>query len=943
MANTTPNIGLIQPVDGAAQWGLSLNDNFGIIDSKIKDSIEIATTQFISAGLYKSPQTGFTVSDSTITTESLKCFFPSLITDTSLSDPDILPGTVNYTLSLNINNPAFDMLQKYKLESISATESGLETFYLENLDNLEIGMTANIYISDGSHNKTYTNIGTIQAIGQQDNTLLITTSIIETEVDINNLKNSYIWFNELINTKYKNFFIGLRTISSNQIIPIITTSASEFNISNGNDIYLGSVVVSYHEDPETEKGEYIFVNNLAIFKPWFCNFSSNNRGIDIANHGILTNGKINFIENNKKSLRPVEQFNWQHEGINFTNEAMPHYRESLVEVDSDNKIQFFKAYDNAIISNDELQLETELDGSKWLNGTTEDVVDDNYYTIQRYCILENGKSVVFYGKQEFTTKDAALSQLPFLQPLNVMVICKEVARIIVQNNDNPDNMIINLMSSESTSNYGFFNDAQFTVYNNEEGSIKFKAQDNQNIYLIPDALKKEYVIGDAAENRSNGILPTSNTFILNVEDGSLSINGIKGAFINNGINDASKIDYFTIDSGTYPLNNPSPATEGWYSLIINKGDVTTDEPFSISPVQKLYENAILIGYLYFDGSGYAKAILAPYMLLTSPSARLNYLYSKISVNGCYGDVNGSNLNIGSGIMNIEGVNYQSLTNTNIKEQIQGQINWTYINKNGLIRDDREDFNYLDKRYYYNNQDIKTPVTQNYYTVQKVLLATDGTWFVSYGTDQYSSYNAAKEHLVDEININNNMMLEIMSLILKNGTQTSAEPIVYYTNKKFLGNIQISTVKPEDIIPHYPTSGDNGFYLYKPGTETQQLTYTWDTSTNSPVAVNIYSNGFGIANIPISTPTSTENNKCIVYNSTNNEFTYEAMATSSELNALKTRVSNLEALISSFVTYSTNAPESGNHIGQIAYTELGSGQYEVKFWNGIKWEKLNTWQ
>lgn len=847
MANTTPNLGLIQPVDGAAQWGSSLNDNFGIIDSKIKDSIEIATTQFISAGLYKSPQTGFTTSDSTITTESLKCFFPALITNTSLSVPGTLPGTVNYTLSLNVNS---------------------------------------FIVEEGK--------------------------------------------------AYQNFLIGLRVSNTAQIEPYITTEASNFSISNGRDIYLGSVVVS------TDGNSSKFISNLAIFKPWFCNFSSNNRGIDIANHGILTNGKIDFIENNKKSLRPVEQFNWQHEGINYSNEAMPHYREGLVEVDSNNKIEFFRAYDNAIISNDELELWTELDGSKWLNDTTN--VPANHYTIQRYCILENGKSVVFYGKQEFATKDEALSQLPFLQPLNVMVVCKEVARIIVQNSDsNPDNIIINLMSSENTSNYGFFNDTQFTIYNDDEGSIKFKAQDNKNIYLIPDKNKKEYVIGDAAENRSNGILPTSNVFTLNTEDSSLSINGIEGAFINNEINDASKIDYFTIDSGTYPLSNPSPATEGWYSLIINKDDVTTDEPFSISPIQKLYENAILIGYLYFDGNSYIKAIFAPYMLLTSPSARLNYLYSKISVNGCYGDVNGSNLNIDSGIMNIEGINYQSLTNTNIKEQMQGQINWTYINKNGLIRDDRTDADYLDKAYYYNNENIKTLVTQNYYTVQKVLLAADGTWFVSYGTDQYSSYNAAKEHLVDEININNNMMLEIMSLILKNGSQDDTEPIVYYTNKKFLGNIQISTVDASDIVPHYPTSGDNGFYLYKLGNETQRLTYIWDS--NTPVNVNIYSNGFGIANKSIATPKSTEDNKCIIYDSANNEFTYATMVTPSQLTALADRVSELESLIngSNFVTYTTTAPNEPA-IGQMVYTQINNtNQYEVKFWNGTKWEKLNTWQ
>lgn len=76
--------------------------------------------------------------------------------------------------------------------STNAQDHTFETFNLSSVDGIEVGMEANIYINDGIKDTNYMMIGNVQAI--DGNNLLITTSIVDTSIDIDNLVNSYIWF-----------------------------------------------------------------------------------------------------------------------------------------------------------------------------------------------------------------------------------------------------------------------------------------------------------------------------------------------------------------------------------------------------------------------------------------------------------------------------------------------------------------------------------------------------------------------------------------------------------------------------------------------------------------------------------------------------------------------------------------------------------------------------
>ena len=306
---------------------------------------------------------------------------------------------------------------------------------------------------------------------------------------------------------YDSFYIGL-TFDGTLVQPVIHNNYEDFDTVSGTDIYLCNVVV-YSVGGGTQK----FANNLFTLKPWYSNFSANDRVIDISTHGSLTGGAINYEGNGY--LTPKSKISWVHEGINPSSEVSPHFKDDFTKMDAENHILFFRACTDERVSTDELILNTQLDTNQYCDSETKQLkaVPQNYYTIQRYAVLENGTSVVFYGNKTYGTLAEAENAMPFLSDISTFVLCRELARIIVKQGTYDEVKIFNLEEMNETGNLSYFDQDIFSLYNRpRNSSIRFHALSGNHILEV-DPLKDQYMIADAAENRSTGIIPGTSASI----------------------------------------------------------------------------------------------------------------------------------------------------------------------------------------------------------------------------------------------------------------------------------------------------------------------------------------------------------------------------------------------------------------------------------------------
>lgn len=250
---------------------------------------------------------------------------------------------------------------------------------------------------------------------------------------------------------YYQFYFGLRFKTVGQAgsyDKIITYNRSDFNIETEEDIYLGSAVIYWNSD----KNSFEIANELICFKPWFSKTNSDDRAKFMNTMGEFTSGKIKIKGN---TLEINEQFSWIYEGIKYWSARNQNFIDSFVQTKTDesgrptNTILFFYACGDGKISGEaghnELDFNnTEIqsnhycyyeDGS-WKHGE----VPTGKYTIQRYGIIENLKSVVFYGDKIYDTYSQARAAISQLEPINTTIPVKEVARIIVQSQEGVANI-----------------------------------------------------------------------------------------------------------------------------------------------------------------------------------------------------------------------------------------------------------------------------------------------------------------------------------------------------------------------------------------------------------------------------------------------------------------------------------------------------------------------
>lgn len=832
----TQNIGLMKPADGAEEWGMTLNDNFDIIDSKINSLLKISTSQFVNSGLYEALETNELIFNDTskptsVQTPILKCYFSN-----------------NSDSFANSNIP-----------------------------------------------------------GANDQ-IAITITLEECEL-----------VQEIVD--YNNYLFGIK-LENNIITKIITTDINDFKNNNGDIIYLGNIVAAKVNE------EKYFIPQLSMLKPWFCNFSSEDREIDLLTHGTLNGGTVKLSNTNLKPDAPVT---WIHEGINPTNQQSLHVWQGKTKTDSNNNIEFLYLYPDNKIETDELVIKTDLDATHYLKDGVAATVTENYFTVQRYGILENRYSIICYGDKEFETEDEAINSIPFLNDVISKIFFKEIAYIIIQNKSDSSKIIkiINKNPDTASNKYGYFNENDFTIFG-EDGLLKLKVKNNHILSLDP--FKNNYVIGDAASNYSNGIIPSStNDFKIN--GNTLTYNKFKVLLLTNELYGNSEFNIIEVGNEGSNTKTLNILENKWYKLFWN-------QDFKLVDINsELTINDILIGYCYSDGSTYSTNIIAPQLATTLPSERRNYEIAKISVGGLFASVSpNKQIAIQNGKISSEGIRYKELINPNIKtissitSEEENRITWDVIDGNGNIIESSQNTLYS---------------VSNKFVINTMFITADGRYFMLNGTQTYNSLTEAKANLYTELNnINNNVMLEITRFIV---TPTESEELseVYYTNQKILGQLQISVVDPAQLKPNYNIID---FTLFN--NSGQNLKFVQKDST-LPSEINIFDNGIGIGNIKAPNGSAATNNYYLKY--IHNDGNPYYVLSELDISVLTSRIDELERRLKaiedikpsngSFVTYtvkdSGSTSDSGT-IGAIRFRGNGSRKF-IEVYNGQAWEIMNTWQ
>lgn len=832
----TQNIGLMKPSDGAEEWGMTLNDNFDIIDSKINSLLKIGTSQFINSGLYEelsSDELIFSPSNkpTSIQTPILKCYFPN-------------------------NSDSF----------ANSTIPGAN-------DQIVVSLT----------------IEECEAIQEIDT--------------------------------YNNYLFGIK-LENNIIVKIITTNINDFKNNNGNIIYLGNVVAA------KINGEKYFIPQLSMLKPWFCNFSSEDREIDLLTHGTLKGGTIKVNNNNLKIETPIT---WVHEGINPTNQQSLHVWQGNVNTNSNKDIEFLYLYPDNKIDTNELVIKTELDASHYLKNGVAASVTENYFTVQRYGISENRYSIICYGNREFETEEEAINSIPFLDDVISKIFFKEIAYIIIQNKNDSSKIIkiINKNPENTSNNYGYFNEKDFTIFG-DNGLLKFKVKNNHTLSLDP--FKNNYIIGDAASNYSNGVVPAAtNDFAIN--GNVLTYNQFKILLITDNLYGNTSFNILEIGNSGSNTKTLDILENKWYKLFWN-------EDFKLVDINsELTTNDILIGYCYSNGSSYSTNIIAPQLATTLPSERRNYEISKISVGGLYASVSPTKqIAIQNGKISSEGIRYKETINPNIKSissvtsEKENRISWDIIDVDGNIVE--------------TNQNILYSIS-NKFVINTMFVTADGKYFILNGIQGYDTLDEAKNNLYTELNsINNNIMLEIARFIVTPSESTEVSE-VYYTNQKILGQLQISVVDPAQLKPNYNITD---FTLFN--NNGQNLKFVQKDST-LPSEIGIFDNGIGIGNIKAPTGSAATNNYYLKYihNDGNPYYVLSELDLTSitqKLNDLENRlkaIENIKPTDGSFATYTTVSSGSASDAGKIGAIRFrGSGSRKfIEIYNGQSWEIMNTWQ
>ena len=832
----TQNIGLMKPDDGAEEWGMTLNDNFDIIDSKINSLLQISTSQFINSGLYEALNTNELIFNdaskpTSVQTPILKCYFSN-----------------NSDSFANSNMPG-------------ANDQIAITITLEECESVQ----------------------------------------------------------EIVD--YNNYLFGIK-LENNIITKIITTDINDFKNNNGDIIYLGNVVAAKVDE------EKYFIPQLSMLKPWFCNFSSEDREIDLLTHGTLNGGTVKLSNTNLKPDTPVT---WIHEGINPTNQQSLHVWQGKANTDSNNNIEFLYLYPDNKIETNELVIKTELDATHYLNSGAAATVTENYFTVQRYGILENRYSIICYGDKEFETEEEAINSIPFLNDVISKIFFKEIAYIIIQNKSDSSKVIkiINKNPDAASNKYGYFNENDFTIFG-EDGLLKFKVKNNHILSLDP--FKNNYVIGDAASNYSNGIIPSAtNDFRIN--GNTLTYNKFKVLLLTNELYGNSEFNIIEVGNEGSNTKTLNILENKWYKLFWN-------QDFKLVDINsELTINDILIGYCYSNGSTYSTNIIAPQLATTLPSERRNYEIAKISIGGLFASVSPTKqIAIQNGKISSEGIRYKELINPNIKtissitSEEENRISWDAIDSNGNIVE--------------NNQNILYSVS-NKFVINTMFITADGKYFMLNGTQTYNSLAEAKANLYTELNnINSNIMLEIMRFIV---TPTESEELseVYYTNQKILGQLQISVVDPAQLKPNYNIID---FTLFN--NSGQNLKFIQKDST-LPSEINIFDNGIGIGNIKAPNGSAATNNYYLKY--IHNDGNPYYVLSELDISVLTSRIEELERRLKaiedikpsngSFVTYTvkdSGSTSDSGVIGAMRFRGDGARKF-IEVYNGQSWEIMNTWQ
>ena len=645
----------------------------------------------------------------------------------------------------------------------------------------------------------------------------------------------------------------------------------------GKEIYLGTLTLIKLYN------KIYFVRDLCCFTPWFASYTLKDRIENFNTTGVVQNLILQCNENDNKSLVSKNStYNWYLEGINFkkdttTKETTWETNNSIatdfLEKDSSGILSLYMAVDNNKYNTSELTPRTTIDAGKYWTGS-EITPFTGKYVIYRISVVKNQTLGVFYPTTLYDTFNEARSAAMNLDPLQTSIPQKEVARLIT--NDTFSKVEI----------YNFYSD-------------EYVAEGINSYLFYTDPQKEGYTLADASEIRSNGILPIyGNNHYITLSGTTLTAKGV-GCIVDSKYNfqESTLVNYFEFDT-EYNLSSGTAQTINY--IYINQDNTIT-----------IGRGDILLGY-YFKGTTYNKWICCPDLCTTTPDKRYEREYDHLHIpNGIISynnDTKKLGFNTASPDLYGEGINYNGNATDFNKRNLQEDIAFSYLN-----RDEDEASKTI------NWTIISDPVytfqnTTTNYSIQTLILAADGTFFMIPGENKTSE--PSKEAIFqDQHNFPPTIGIEMARVVLNGSTLNS----LYFTNKNYIGSIQIAVgtasstsssfvsdkfeVHNADSTKKFEVNFGNSFILTNTGAEA-----TYDLNT------------FNTINSTIGTPSDT------------------ASATGTLYARINQHTNEINNIASSIVKQGTSVPSAFD-----TWIFIKTDTKNVYIWDGSKYQLMNSWQ
>lgn len=688
---------------------------------------------------------------------------------------------------------------------------------------------------------------------------------IETNGGLITLDNLIISKNEgsPSNAAYERKHIILEaTDISNQIIvtTLLVDTIEQNYFTDGKHIYIGDII--FYNSNNTIK----IATEISDFTPWTASYTIKDR---IENHnqmGTVNNLNLSLeYDNNSFIIKDSKEYYWYLEGIDqgAGNNMVSNFLQK-----QDDDVQFFRAVSNKIYDNDELKLYTTL-SLKYLNNDILTDISSGYFGLFRVGLTKTKNLVIFYTKQQYNNYSDAIIACSHQEELVSSISQKEVGRFVVENTtDNPKIYFYNFYSNQNLT----------SGINSYQNNI--------------DPEKELYTVGDAAETRSNGIIPIKNdNNYINVTNNILNAKGTGCIAIRNNFYSSSNLFYFDFNV-QYDLTQ---LAQGWNAIYINaSGEIT------------IGNGDCLLGYfLKATNATYNMWVCCPDICTTHPDHRDSAQGCRMKLeNGVVAYNNGIGY-VKTPYLHCEGSNYESGSNNssfNIKTLSTEQIKFAYGSTTDITSAASTSFQ----------------GTTNY-SIQKLYLLANEKYIMLKSSNKTSQPTESAILSDTSFGLDLPCAIEIARLLL-NGTNVVN---LYYTNKNYIGSINMELNTAYGATSSF---ADTSFETYN-----GDKTFKTDVA-NSGASFKIKSSAttqttYDLANI----------NTNVADIKTLKQTIGSSSDAGSQTGSLWSLVNYLNS--QNIITVSTTAP--GDALS--SYIWIDTQNHQVYIWDGEKYQLMNSWQ